>query len=293
MALTLNIETKESFEFEECSALLERPLDPDDYDSLADAAVVLKKLANNRRLLIPYVNDNLLNWKSENNNALGDTAFCLARKGPLCIRANVWIPPAEVAANGRWQANIRSYLTPHDHAFSFVTVGYLGPGYATTIFEYDRSRIRGELGEQVVLQPLETTTLPQGKVMIYRASRDVHFQAHPEKFSISLNLMVFPRETREQYGFDIAANRITARAVDFRNAQATLCKMAAALGDGRTSNVLEQVATRNGDAEIRLNAFAAWARIERTRAAEIWAAALSDPHESVHLRARAELAFLA
>jgi hypothetical protein len=292
LALTLRIETNQPVEFEECLELLDRQLDPDDYDSLAEAAVLLKKLANNRRFLVNHVNDSLLNWKSDHSNAVGDTAFCLARKGPICIRANVWVPPGDVAASRRWQANIRSYLTPHDHPFSFVTVGYLGPGYATTIFEYDRTRMRGELGEKVVLQPLESTTLPEGKVMLYRASKDVHYQAHPEKFSISLNLMVFPRENRDQYGFDVARSRISARAEDFRSAQGTLCRMAAALGDGKTSNILEEVARKSGDVEIRLSAFAAWAQLERPRAADIWTAALSDSHDYVRVRAETELAGL-
>src|SRR5712691_1188469 len=86
MALTLRIETDQPVEFEECLELLDRQLDPDDYDSLAEAAVLLKKLANNRRFLVNHVNDSLLNWRSEHSNAVGDTAFCLARKGPICIR---------------------------------------------------------------------------------------------------------------------------------------------------------------------------------------------------------------
>lgn len=290
MALTLQIETERSVEFEECLELLDRKLDPDDYDGLAEAAVTLKKLANNRLFLIEHVNASLLNWKSEKNSVVGDTAFFLARKGRACIRANVWAPPAEAAASRRWQANIRSYLTPHDHPFSFITVGYFGPGYKTTIFEYDRTHIKGELGEQIALQPLETTTLPEGKVMIYRASKDIHFQEHPEKFSISLNLMIYPEEDRDQYGFDIEHSRITARAVDFRNTQGMLCQMAAALGDGKTSNILEEVALKSSDQEIRLNAFGAWAQLEPTYSINIWTAALSDPHEQVRANAKAKLA---
>jgi hypothetical protein len=292
MALTLHIETKQTVEFEECLELLDRQLDPDDYDGLSDAAVLLKKLANNRRFLINHVNASLLNWRSEKSNAVGDTAFFLARNGPVCIRANVWVPPGDVSASRRWQANIRSYLTPHDHPFSFVTVGYLGPGYSTTIFEYDRAHIKGNIGERVDLQPLESTTLPEGKVMLYRASKDVHYQDHPAKFSISLNLMVYPRDDREQYGFDVEHSRISARAVDFRNAQGTLCRMAAALGDGKTSNVLEEVARTSNDAEIRLSAFSAWAQLDQTCAADIWKEALSDSSDAISARAKTELASL-
>jgi hypothetical protein len=293
MALTLKIETEKAVEFEEGLELLDRRLDPDDYDGLAEAAITLKQLANNRRFLIEHVNASLRNRQSEKNNAIGDTAFFLARKGRVFIRANVWAPPKEAAASRRWQANIRSYLTPHDHPFSFITVGYFGPGYKTTIFEYDRTHVKGELGEQVALQPLETTTLPEGKVMIYRASKDVHFQDHPEKFSISLNLMVYPDKDRDQYGFDIAHSRITARAVDFRSTQGMLCQMASALGDKKTSNILEEVAIKSSDREIRLNALVAWSQLEPTRSRDIWTVALSDPHDEIRASAKAKLAGVA
>jgi hypothetical protein len=289
MALTLPIDTTTCLELDEYLELIDRCVDPDDFDALAESAVFLKQLANNRRFLITHVNNSLLNSRSDHSNAVGDTAFCLARRGPVCVRANVWVPPSDVAASLRWQANIAAYLTPHDHPFSFVTVGYLGPGYETTIFQYERSRITGRIGENVELQFLEKTSLPEGKVMVYRACRDVHFQAHPEKFSISLNYMVFPRETRDQYGFDIKGSRIVDTAMNSRRAHMQLCKLAAVLGDSKTSNVLEEVARTSWDEEIRLSAFTAWSYLDKDRAEEIWSAALSDPHDHVNARARSEL----
>ena len=32
------------------------------------------------------------------------------------------------------------YHVPHDHNFSFLTVGYLGPGYWSEYYEYDYER---------------------------------------------------------------------------------------------------------------------------------------------------------
>ena len=292
MALTLSIETDQSLELEDYTELVDRKLDRDDFDSLVESAVLLKKLANNRRILIEHVNQRLCDHTNSSAKDVGDTSFCLARRKQIRVRANVWVPPTEMPMSRKWQANISAYLTPHDHSFSFVTVGYLGTGYETTIFEYDRSRTAGKCGETVSLQFLEKTRLTQGKVMVYRANKDVHFQAHPQDFSISLNLVVFPREFRDQYMFDINRSIITSRAMDFRGMQSLMCTLAGALGDGSTMNVLEKVARRNCDEEVRASAFTAWARLDPDHAAQIWKMALEDAHESVRTLASAELGTL-
>jgi hypothetical protein len=289
MAITVQDETTASLDLAEYLGRLDNTVTPGDLDRLVTSAVLLKQLANNRTFLVEHVNKSLLNWKTTQNNVVGDTSFYLARSGSVCVRANVWVPPSSVAANGRWQANLASYLTPHDHPFSFATVGYYGPGYTTTIFEYDRKSIRGQRGEHVDLHFLETTTLPEGKVMIYRACKDVHYQAHPERFSVSLNLMVFPREDVEQYAFDIEHSRVSDSAMTPRHGQMLLCTLAGVLGDGRTSNVLEEVIHTSPDETVRLSAFTAWSSLEQTSASDIWATALCDPHESIRARAKNEL----
>jgi hypothetical protein len=289
MAITVPTDTTRSVSLAEYLALIANEVKPDDFDSLVESATLLKQLANDRRFLVEHVNHSLMHWKASPGNAVGDTSFCLARIGSLCVRANVWAPPSSVAADGRWHANMASYLTPHDHPFSFATVGYLGPGYTTTIFEYDRSTITGQLGEHVALRLLETTTLPEGKVMIYRACKDVHYQAHPDRFSISLNLIVYPKTVVEQYAFDIARSRVSDSAMTSRRTQTLLCTMAGILGDSATSNVLEEVVHTCRDEAVRLGAFAAWSSLEKTRAADVWTTALSDPDEHVRRRAEAEL----
>jgi hypothetical protein len=81
-----------------------------------------------------------------------------------------------------------------------MTVGFFGPGYETTIYEYDSSKVTGFVGESVDLRFLETTQLPPGKVMLYRPHADVHAQYPPSELSISLNLMVRDAtEKRDQF----------------------------------------------------------------------------------------------
>ena len=290
MALTLQIQTDEVLQLDEFMEVVDREIDREDFESLVDGARLLKKLANNRCFLIDHVNGKLLQSGEEDSHDAGDTSFLFGRRDRLWVRANIWIPPREMPLNGPWRANAAAYLMPHDHHFSFVTVGYFGSGYETSIFEYDRSRVEGRPGEHVELQFLEKTRLAQGKVMVYRASKDVHYQAHPQDFSISLNLLLFPREYRDQYVFDVKRSQIALRAHDFRRQQGTMCKLAAVLGNTRTANVLERVSHENRDEEIRLSAFQAWSSLERDRALDIWRIALSDAHPSVRGHAHKTLA---
>ena len=67
------------------------------------------------------------------------------------IRANFW--PSE--RDSVFKASGTSpffYHVPHDHNFSFLTVGYLGPGYWSEYYEYDYDKVVGLPGEKVDLQ---------------------------------------------------------------------------------------------------------------------------------------------
>lgn len=293
MALSLAIKTNESLELDECVEWADKQVNRDEFDSLIDSAPAVKKLANNRRFLAEHVNERLSQYQRKDLGDAGDTSFLLARRTRLWIRANVWIPPALLPMNTLLRANVAAYLIPHDHRFSFVTVGYLGSGYKTTIFEYDSGAVHGHVGEQVNLRFLEKTQLQQGKVMVYRAGKDVHCQAHPEELSISLNLIVFDSDYRDQYTFDVKRSLITGRAQDFRQAQRLMCQIAAKLGNGRTINLLEETARRHDDEEVRLGAFEAWSQLDRDQAARVWETAVSDPHTLVRNRAIEQLKSLA
>src|SRR3546814_33924 len=68
------------------------------------------------------------------------------------------------------------YGKAHDHNFSFLTVGYMGPGYWSEYYEYDYANVAGYVGEKVNLRYIEKSKLDEGKVMLYRIHRDVHLQ---------------------------------------------------------------------------------------------------------------------
>ncbi|MFE0800390.1 hypothetical protein [Streptomyces sp. NPDC058812] len=63
--------------------------------------------------------------------ALGAGPLLLGSGPGWTVRADIWSPA------DRNDAALHSYELPPDHNFSFLTVGHLGPGYRTEVWEYD------------------------------------------------------------------------------------------------------------------------------------------------------------
>lgn len=104
------------------------------------------------------------------------------------LRANLW-PAATDYACISSGSDAFVYGIPHDHNFSFLTVGYDGPGYVSDFYEYDAESVDGCHGEPLDLRFVERSVLGQGQMMLYRAHRDIHSQLAPEALSISLNIL--------------------------------------------------------------------------------------------------------
>jgi hypothetical protein len=234
------------------------PADPADPESLIASAALLHALGSDPLLLVRRLNDalgDLATWQSGNRWA---APVLLLGSGPgWTVRANIW-SPAE-----RDEAALHSYELPHDHNFSFLTVGHLGPGYRTEIWEYDHRPGLSE-GDRVELTPVEETTLPTGRVMHYRASRDVHVQHPCAATSVSLNLLVHPPEeqAREQLLFDTVTGTVRGTAIERRRTgQHLLCAIAGHIGDGDTAGVLDDIATTHPLATLRATAHEAFRRL--------------------------------
>ena len=120
------------------------------------------------------------------------------------IRANFW--PSK--RDNLYKASGDSpffYHVPHDHNFSFLTVGYLGPGYWSEYYEYDYESVVGLPGEKVDLKYIGKARLEPGKVMLYRAHRDIHDQLPADDLSVSINIMEASNRLPflSQYRFDV------------------------------------------------------------------------------------------
>ncbi|MCC7394096.1 MAG: transposase [Sphingomonadaceae bacterium] len=167
-------------------------------------------------------------------NGYGAQVLMLHRQaGRYFMRVNFW-PAADdpvLLASG---ASHYAYHEPHDHNFSFVTLGYHGPGYRSRWFTYENGAVAGYAGEDVALNPSEEGGLTPGRILHYRRSVDVHEQLPPDALSVSINIVAEDAATpwRDQYFFDLGAERIAALPTITQGEIAL--RMAAILGeDGR------------------------------------------------------------
>ncbi|HEY0113084.1 MAG TPA: transposase [Allosphingosinicella sp.] len=206
-------ETEEQIELQEMVEALDAgPFDAEDEDCFASWGTLLRKLANNRRFLADLVMEELkgrCEGQVRNNQYSAQVILVHGRSTKYLIRANFW--PAEKDSIARKSGNDAFfYGLPHDHNFSFLTVGYLGPGYWSDYYEYDYEGVVGYPGEPVDLRFVERSRLEAGKVMLYRAHKDVHRQLPPDEMSVSLNILGLSQaqDLRDQYQFDLERGQV-------------------------------------------------------------------------------------
>lgn len=204
------------YDLEEVAARLdEAGVDLGDEDSLARCAVLLAGLANNRDFLADRVVAELkASYRDQlEANRYSAQVFLLHRsRCGYFIRANMW-PAERDAAYAASGAAAFAYGLPHDHNFSFLTVGYWGPGYISDYYDYDAEAVDGRLGEPLNLRFVERSALSEGTMMLYRAHRDIHSQLPPERLSVSLNIMDEGEAVpwRDQYIVDLESGTIARR----------------------------------------------------------------------------------
>jgi hypothetical protein len=272
---------------------------PGDEASLHHAAQWLRRLGNNDTFLGDVLLESLkARHRDEPVQGYGPQAIQLtAPKNGVFLRAAVWPALADsmVAASG--SASF-VYGLPHDHNFSFLTHGYFGPGYWSDYYEYDYEAVAGWTGELAHLKPVGRHRLESGKIMLYRAHRDVHRQLAADSLSVSLNVMHAEPAMHwlDQYSFDVETGRITGR-VDSGPSEAFL-KIAVALGSGEALDLAGHFAATHPSDRMRLTALDALAGQAPDLAARdaLWARAEGSGLRMVAMEAtarRAELARLA
>jgi hypothetical protein len=205
---------EESLELAELVELLETGgFDAADEDNFASWGVALRRLANNRSFLAEMMMTEL---KQRCAGQLKDNQYSAQvvllhahHRSNFLLRANFW-PSLKDSVVRHSGTDPFVYGMPHDHNFSFLTVGYLGPGYWSDYYEYDHTGVVGYPGEAVDLRFVETSRLEPGKVMLYRAHKDIHRQLPADAMSVSLNILESSQNTafRDQYQFDLEGSRI-------------------------------------------------------------------------------------
>ena len=233
--------------------------DPRDERSTLDAAQLLAGLGRNRDFLGDLLVDRLKDRHRESSveSGYGPQAIVLSPvRGKCFLRANIW-PSEDEACFAASGARNFVYDLPHDHNFDFLTVGYFGPGYRSDYYEYDYEEVVGYRGERPGLRFIERSALHEGRLMHYRAHRDIHSQLPPETTSISLNIMHVDAAQGwfDQYGFDLDSNAVTG--VLNPTSTETFLRCAVSLGGESALDLAERFGKSHPSDRLRLASYEA------------------------------------
>lgn len=247
---------------EECVARLdEAGCDLSTTDGVRSAAELLAGLAANRVFLVERAMGELKQRCSgqQAGNRYGAQVLMLARRQRgWFIRANFW-PAAEDPVLQASGPEHYFYHVPHDHNFDFVTVGYWGPGYRSNWYERGEEPLAGVPGEAAGLRLIEQGQLTPGRMLHYRAHRDVHDQLPPGALSISLNIVADQPGAmwRDQYLFDTGRNVVSG--VPTLSQNEIMLRIAVAMGEGNGVDLAGQWARRHPCDRARWSAWQALA----------------------------------
>lgn len=287
MAVSLFPSNTNQIELDEYLDYVASHVDPDDPSSVEESAPKLKELSNNREFVVKQFNEQLKATAILPTSGLSFYSIqsaILGSEGRFSVRLNVWPLVSPDARRIKLEADLYSYWDAHDHNFTFMTVGYWGSGYETVLYEYDPSGLVGYIGERVDIKFLEKTTLPIGKVMLYRPHRDIHTQLPPKEFSMSLNLMVANEEKASlthQYYFDVENQCIKDYVESYSTKRVSMVNAMRFIGDESSVDILWNVARRHPCNRTRISAFESLIALKPEEADRVLSAATSDSDELV------------
>lgn len=294
MALSFELNTSKKLEFPEFIANVGKKIDRRDPQCLESCVEDLQQLTNNEHFVTDIINKELASLDDfQKGNSHSIQSLMLFRNRDFYIRLNAWPVLSQKEEVRNWQNHLYHYLRPHDHNFWFLTAGYFGGGYETDIWEYDPASVLGFPGEPVEMDFLGRTSLPKGKAMLYRASRDIHSQIAPKEFSLSVNIMLMSNELleREQFYFDTDNKRILGNTNTALSTRFMMIDLAKQFGNDTTEKLLENIAMRHKLPHVRMKSYQAWAQLS-TDKETIWKKALSDPGKIVSETAKKNLVFI-
>ena len=263
MPRVIHCPTQEKLELAELVELLEAgSFDSQDEDNFASWGIHLRKLANDRNFLANLMMTELKQrcaGQLRDNQYSAQVVMLHARpNSKFALRANFW-PALKDSVVRHSGPDPFLYGLPHDHNFSFLTVGYLGPGYWSDYYEYDYGSVVGYPGEHVDLRFVEKARLDQGKVMLYRAHKDINLQLPADAMSVSINILETSHSSvfRDQYRFDLE-NR-TIDGIMTRTSLEPMLALAAHYGGEEGEDLLRNFAAAHPSERVRWAALRAQA----------------------------------
>ena len=265
MPRVIDAQTEERIELAELVERLETGgFDSQDEDNFASWGPHLKQLANNRNFLADLMVAELkqrCEGQVRDNQYSAQVIMLHSASKDFIVRANFW-PALKDSVIRHSGTDPFFYGVPHDHNFSFLTVGYFGPGYWSDYYEYEYDEVVGYPGEEVNLRFVEKSRLDQGKVMLYRAHRDVHLQLPADEMSVSLNIVETSHSSvfRDQYRFDVATRKVDG--ILTRTSLEPMLALAAHYGGEEGVDLIAEFAARHPSDRIR------WCALRARAAAE-------------------------
>lgn len=231
------------------AALIEAPYLSSEY--ISAVANLLKRLSNNRGLLWDILGSSPLSAWKELYSA--PQSILVGYDDRLAVRANVWLPTKAGKAFSQFEDELYAYAYAHNHDFSFLTVGYHGPGYETDLCDFMDERIEIQPGEGVSLTNRRRVRLETGEVWLYEQYCDVHAQHQPDDLSVSLNVLFQQeRKHRDQLAFDLDSGRVLGPIGFARLGRLqTIIEMAQMFGDGQSRQHLETLSQTAPHQRIR------------------------------------------
>jgi len=268
MARLIPVRDPTEASLEQCSeALSVWGFDPAEEESVSHAANWLARLGNNRSFLGDRLIDLLAGRNNSGNGTLAVDVRNLHRvvlappgRGHFTITAHLWPSQQEAMLRASGSAAF-GYGVAHDHNHDFLTLGYFGPGCSVDDYEYDYETVVGWRGEPVQLRALGRSTHEQGRLVHYRASRDIHCQHPPQSLSVSLTLAhSHPVQGwLDHYVFDTEAGTI-ARVLERGPSEAFL-RIAVALGSEEAKELAARFGRHHPSDRMRI---AAWRALAST-----------------------------
>jgi|GEM_PF-4454446 len=197
MVQTWDIHSDESVSLDELIAFFERrgPFPVSGHD-LTEAAVMMRRVLNCRDSICRHIVDRFSSLVDPGVDDYTPDGVVLHRSRHFFVRIVMWLPDGMQGQRSSIVDN-----TIHDHNFHFLTLGLLGPGYVTEVWQYDHEPGVDMSGRTIPVRHQGTMQLSEGRVFHFARSVDIHRQLPPERFSVSLNIIESDDVTNLQYDF--------------------------------------------------------------------------------------------
>lgn len=254
-------------------------------NELLDLAPAMRRLSNNKEFLEDFITRGLEDIANfQRDNLYSSQSYILENVTERSfLRFAIWAPLSFGEAID--EQNFFSYERAHNHDFSLLTVGYLGPGYRTTVHELEEQP-QGYIGETVRFSAPKVIDLTPGQVLLYEAGKDVHVQHPPTSLSVSLNLIVDQADVhKRQLYFDVPSSTVAGYVGNTKLKRSVFMRYAAALNSERGKELIQKIAQSHSCDVTRIYGYRALALAEgREKVRELMCQDRSDiVRKSLHL----------